>query len=561
MMKRTIISAAALVAIASAVTPLLTARSSKTDIARNLSVFSEIYKELQTNYVDTLDATKTMRNAIDAMLGNIDPYTEYYSPEEQDRLTSISSGEYAGIGSVIMKRDTSIILSEPQWNSPARKAGVRHGDVLLAINGEALTAQTTTQEASSRLKGQAGTDLTITVRRPYDADSIKTFAITRGTISIDAIPYYGFVDDGIGYISIATFSEKTASDFADALATLRAEKPLRGLIIDLRGNGGGLLQSAVQVASNFVPKGTDIVTLRGRDTKTPKTYKTTRQPSAPELPLVVLVDDGTASSSEILSGSLQDLDRAVIVGERTYGKGLVQTPRPLPYGSMMKVTTGRYYLPSGRLIQAIDYSHRASDGSVERIPDSLTNVFHTRIGREVRDGGGITPEVVIERPEGNRLLYTVQNELWAYDFGTKTANTTTTVPDVETWEMSDSLFAEFKKFIDPEKFRYDRATEAGIKYLREAIKAEGYENDSVNATIAQLDSLLHHDLQTDLDINRDMLKRIIESDLSARWFSPADIIRREIRDNAVVRQATDILNDPRKYGAYLAAPRKEVNRK
>jgi carboxyl-terminal processing protease len=535
------------------------ARTTKTDIARNISIFTEIYKELQTNYVDTLDATKTMRTAIDALLAQTDPYTEYYSADEQDKITSVQSGEYAGIGSYIMKRDTSVVLSEPQWGSPARKAGVHHGDVLLAIDGDQLDHTFTTDEASTRLKGQPGTDVTITVRRPWtvSGDSILTFKITRGTITIDPIPYYGYLGDGVGYIGISTFNEKTAGEFRNALNDLRRNPDFKSLIIDLRENGGGLLESAVQVASNFVPKGTTIVSTRGRDLKAEKTYKTTQNPVDLKLPIAVLIDDGTASASEILSGSLQDLDRAVIIGQRSYGKGLVQNVRPVPYDGYMKVTTGRYYIPSGRLIQAIDYSHRNEDGSVARIPDSLTNEYTTRVGRIVRDGGGITPDVTVELPEGNRLLYNIVSDFWSYDFANKVANRTTTTPDVDTWCVTDTLFNEFKSFIDPNRFKYDRATESGIKYIREAAEKEGYMNDDVKAQINALDSLLHHDLNRDLDYNKDKIVELLDNEISQRWFSNSDLVRRQVTTNdKYIEEAKLVLTDNRRYGVLLSAPAK-----
>lgn len=537
------------------------ARSTKNDMARNLSIFGEVYKELQTNYVDTINATATMRTAIDALLQQMDPYTEYYSADEQDRLTSVSSGRYAGIGSMIMKRDTSVVLSEPRWGAPAQRAGVRHGDVLLVIDGDTLDRNYTTEKASSKLKGQPGTVVNITVRRPFTPagqDSIHTFSITRGNIEIEAVPYYGMVADGIGYINLNTFSDKTDPEFGKALATLNAGGKLRGLIIDLRDNGGGTMEGALQVVSNFVPKGTDIVTLRGRDTRAEKVYKTTRKPVAPTLPIAVLVNGNTASSSEILSGSLQDLDRAVIIGQRTYGKGLVQTPRMLPYGALMKITTGRYYLPSGRLIQAIDYAHRNADGEAERIPDSLTTVYHTRAGREVRDGGGITPEIKIDLPKGNRLLYNMVSDMWDYDFANKVANRTETRPDADSWEVSDTLFAEFKSFINPTRFKYDRAIDAGIKYMREASQTEGYDNDSVRALLQQLEGLMKHDLQHDLDFNKVEIVKLLDGELSQRWFSDADVIRRRLRNDDAVLEAVRVLSDTPKYNSLLAAPAKQA---
>ena len=537
-------------------------KSTKADISRNMAIFGDIYKELQTNYVDTLDARKTMRTAIDALLGSIDPYTEYFSEEEQDKITSVSSGEYDGIGSTIMKRDTTIVLSAPGWDSPARRAGVHHGDVLLAIDGTPVDAAFTIDRASSMLKGQPGTEVKVKVRRPYlpaGQDSIFEFDIVRGSIKINPIPYYGIIDDaqGTGYIAITTFNENTAGDFRKALESLRATGKLKNLIVDLRDNGGGLLESAVRVASNFVPRGTEIVSVKGRNPRDVRTHKTTSSPIEPKMPVVVLINGQTASAAEILAGSLQDLDRAVVVGKRSYGKGLVQNVRPVPYNGLMKVTTGRYYIPSGRLIQAIDYSHRDANGNVTRIPDSLTNVFHTVAGREVRDGGGITPDITVKLPDGNRLLYNIVADLWVEDFANRVANNTATAPDPAQWEVTDSLFAQFKATIDPGRFKYDRATDEGIKYLREAARVEGYTSPAVTATIDSLEKLMRHDLYRDLDFNSKEIKSYLDGELSTRWYDEAEVVRRGLHDDLFVKEALLILVDPRQYGVLLAAPSKE----
>lgn len=535
------------------------AANPKTEIARNLLTFGDLYKTLMTQYVDTLDATETMRTAIDAMLGNIDPYTEFFSSDEADKLTSISSGEYSGIGSVIQKRDTVIVMAEPAWNSPAMRAGVRHGDILLQIDDTVIDKDFPIDEASKRLKGKAGTRLTVKVRRPYmpaDADSIFDIEIVRGTIATDAVPYYGMVGDGIGYIAVTTFSEKTGKDFQNALADLRRQyggKELKGLVVDMRNNGGGLLTSAVDLVSNFVPRGTSVVTMKGRDRLDTRTYKTTRNPMAPDVPLVVLTNSNTASSAEIFTGALQDLDRAVVVGERSYGKGLVQTPGRMPYNAMVKVTTGRYYLPSGRLIQAIDYRRRNSDGSVERIPDSLTTAYQTRLGREVRDGGGITPDVAIPSEEVSLLEYGLVADRWVYDFANKVANNTAVKPDVDSWHVTDTLFEEFKRFIDPTKLKYDRPTTTAMDYVRKVAKAEGYaDNDSVTQTIARLEKMMTRDLMKDMDYHRKAITDQLEQELETRWFSTADIVRRGVSDDRDVSEAVAILGDQRRYAGLLA---------
>lgn len=534
-------------------------KTTKADIQRNLMVFNEIYKELQTNYVDTLNAQKNIRVAINAMLGNIDPYTEFYTEDEQDKINSVSSGEYGGIGSVVMRRDSVVEFSSPRWGTPSRNVGIHHGDIVLKIDDTDITKDVNIEDVSSRLRGQPGTEVRVKVRRrwlPEGSDSILDFNIVRQSIKIEPVPYYGRLKDNesIGYINVTTFNENTASDFRKALENLRSAGNLKGLVIDLRDNGGGILDGAVALASNFVPRGTSIVTVRYRDPKSTKTYKTTTNPIEPDLPLVVLVNNNTASASEIFSGALQDLDRAVIVGERSYGKGLVQSVRPVPYNGLMKITTGRYYIPSGRLIQSIDYSHRNPDGTVARTPDSLTNVFHTRVGREVRDGGGITPDVKVKLPDGNRLLYNIVADNWVYDFANRTANNMA-APDADTWQVSDSLFTAFKSFIDPARFKYDRASDAGIKYMRDAARIEGYESPEVLAAIDSLERLMKHDLQHDLDFNRKEIEEYLDNELSTRWYDDATVIRRSLRDDPYIREAVNVLADLRQYGVLLSKPK------
>ncbi len=526
--------------------------SNKTEVAQNLSIFNAIVKELQINYVDSINPEKSVRDAIDAMLGNIDPYTEYFSAAEQEDFTSIASGEFGGIGCRIMQRGDKVVLSEPQWDSPARRDGVRHGDVIVAIDGDTVPSGFTSSQASSKLRGQAGTKVRVTVKRPYVTDSIVDLEITRGTIRNNPVPYYGMIGDGIGYIQLTTFNEHSARLVKDALLSLKKNPDFRYLVLDLRDNGGGLLESAVQIASLFVPKGTEIVRTRYRDKDNEKIYKTTQQPVDPTVPLAVLVNGGTASASEILSGSLQDLDRAVIIGNRSFGKGLVQQSRPLPYDGTLKITVARYYIPSGRLIQAIDYSHRNPDGTVARIPDSLTNVFHTAAGREVRDGGGITPDVKVTYPETNRLIYNVVADLWAYDYANRfAARQGSDMPSAADFEVTDSIFDDFKAFIDPSKFEYDRLCESGLKMMREAAVNEGYMNDSVAVEFDRLEALLKHDLNKDLDFNSKTLREILDTEISSRYYSEGDQAMRALRHDPEITEVRRIFTTPGLYKELL----------
>ncbi|MDE7126211.1 MAG: S41 family peptidase, partial [Muribaculaceae bacterium] len=380
--------------------------SRKSAVSRNLDIFNSIYRELQTNYVDTLDADKSMTTAITAMLNEIDPYTEYISETDREDFQTISSGEYAGIGSLILQRDGNVYISDPQVGSPAKKVGLKPGDLILAVDGDTVLGMTTS-EVSKRLKGQPGTQVKVTVKRPYTDDSIHTFDIVRANIQVNTLPYYGVVHDKIGYIYLTTFNEKSAGLVRDAVVELKKDPRVESILLDLRDNGGGILEGAVQLAGIFLPKGTEVVRYRGREASQEKVFKTTMPPVDTKIPLGILVNGNTASSSEIVAGALQDLDRAVIIGTRSFGKGLVQNTRPLPYNGLLKVTFAKYYIPSGRLIQAIDYSRRNPDGSVARIPDSLTREYKTAGGRTVRDGGGITPDITVVYPEGNRLTYNI----------------------------------------------------------------------------------------------------------------------------------------------------------
>lgn len=527
-------------------------RSPKDDIARNLTIFNSLYKALQTSYVDSINADETMRNAIDAMLGEIDPYTEYYPEDEQDDFMSISTGEYGGIGSYIQQRPgKDVIVSQPREGSPAAKAGLRPGDVFVAIDGDS-TAGWTSAQVSERLKGQAGTPVKVTVKRPFVQDSILTFDIMREKIEINPIPYYGILPDGkTGYINLSTFNEKSSGQVKDAYLDMKG-KGMEALVLDLRGNGGGILDGAVGILSHFLPKGTEVLRTRGRGLLNEKVYKTTGKPLDTEIPLAVLIDGNSASSSEILTGAIQDLDRGIVVGQRSFGKGLVQSTRQLPYNGLLKVTIARYYTPSGRCVQALDYSHRNRDGSVARTPDSLTNVFYTRNGREVRDGGGITPDIKVELPNPNRLVYNIVTDNWNFDYATRFRAQNDTVASPEEWVVTDSLFNDFKAFIDPEKFHYDKMCEMIVDELAKAANTEGYDTPEVKDQIEALRGLLKHDLNHDLDTHREMIERYLSSEIMQRYYYDRGMIIEGLRHDPVLESALETLYSPEKYKATLS---------
>lgn len=527
--------------------------SSKSDISRNLIIFNALVKELVSNYVDTINIDKLMTTTIGDMLSQIDPYTTYYPADDTDELAQISTGQYGGIGAYLGERDNTPYFSFPMYDSPARNAGIRHGDVILAINGDSIKPGTTTDRISRRLRGQPGTKLTVTVRRPYVADSILTFELMRQSIKVNALPFYGILDNGVGYISLTTFNERSAGLVRDAITEMQASGSLKSIILDLRNNGGGIIDGAVQIVGLFVPKGTEVVRTRGADPKDVKIYKTTRAPIVDSsMPVAVLIDDGTASASEIVAGALQDLDRAVIIGSRSFGKGLVQASRPLPYDGLLKVTIARYYIPSGRLIQALDYSHRNADGTPGHVPDSLTSVFFTRNHRAVRDGGGIAPDVAIAVDStANRLLYNIMADNWAYDYANRYRAQHPTVADADHFVVTDSIFDDFKRFIDPARFKYDKMCETGLKFLRDAASVEGYMNDSVAAQFDILEAMLKHDLNRDLDYNREAIKSALDQELSERYFSEADYTKRMLRYSSAVDTACAVLSDYNRYRRLL----------
>lgn len=540
-MKKLTLVAALLVTIsllASAAT-----RSKKSEISRNLDIFNALYKELQTFYVDSIDAEKSINTAISAMLNDIDPYTEYFSSKDQDKFRTMTTGEYGGIGSVIQQNERGVMVVEPYKGSPAQLAGLRPGDIFLQIDGDTVTGWPS-DKVSEKLKGQSGSTLRLVMKRPWTEDSILNFELKRAKIQMPSVPYVGMLRPGVGYVNLTTFSEKSYPEVRSGVEQL-IKDGATSLILDLRGNGGGLVESAVEILGMFLPKGTTVLTTRGKGVLNEKVYRTSVNPVDTKIPLVVLVDGASASASEIVTGALQDLDRAVVIGNRSFGKGLVQSTRELPYDGLLKVTVAKYYIPSGRLIQAIDYSHRNPDGSVARIPDSLTTVFKTAGGREVRDGGGITPDIKIEYPEVNRMTYNVVRDNWAFDFATKYASEHDTVPSPETFEVTDEIYEQFKDFIDPSKFNYDKVCENAIDQLREIAKVEGYMNDSTAAQFDILASLLKHDLKHDLDINRKNLSPYIAREILNRYYFNRGEVIYSLRDDAAIDSAVEVLTTPR----------------
>lgn len=513
-------------------------------IARNLDTFNTLYKELNTFYVDTIDTEKSIQTAINAMLGELDPYTEYLPASEQEDFRTMTTGEYGGIGSYIMQYKDSVLISEPYEDSPAARAGLIPGDVIIKIDNDS-TIGWTSEQVSNKLKGQANSTLQVVVSRPYVGE--LTFNITREKIRMNSVPYYGVVRDSIGYIALSSFTENSPSEVREALLALKKEPGVKFIVLDLRGNPGGILESAVQIVGMFVPKGTQVLQQRGRVIQNDKTYKTTQDPIDDKIPLVVFIDGASASASEITAGALQDLDRAVVIGSRSFGKGLVQSTRPLPFDGILKVTIAKYYIPSGRLIQAIDYSHRNPDGSVARIPDSLTTVFKTAHGREVRDGGGITPDIKVEYPEMTRLYFNIVRDNWAFNYATRFAHEHDTIASPEEFVITDSIYADFKKFIDPSEFKYDKVCEDGLEKLKKVAEVEGYMNDSTRAQFDVMAKLLKHDLNKDLDTHRKEISGILAMEILKRYYYQRGQAIESLKNDVCLDEVVKLFGNPGEY--------------
>ncbi len=525
-------------------------------IARSLDIFNTLYKELNTFYVDTINAQKSIENAINAMLDDIDPYTEYIPAKETDEFMTLSTGEYGGIGSYLMERTVNgkkgVYISGPYEGSPAARAGLRSGDRIIMIDGDS-TSTWTSDQVSKRLKGQANTHLTVTVVRPYDEDSVKTFSFNRETISVNPVPYYGVTRDNIGYIGLTTYNEKSAQQVRDALIELKKNPNVKNIVLDLRSNGGGIVEAAIQIVGCFVPKGTQVLQMRGRDKSSERTYKTTVDPVDIEIPLVVLIDGGSASASEITAGALQDLDRAVIIGTRSFGKGLVQSTRNLPYDGILKVTIAKYYIPSGRLIQEVDYGNRNEDGSYKKTTtDSTARVFYTAHGREVREGGGITPDIKVEPRELKRIVYNIMRDHWDFDFATKyVAEHDGNIPSPADFQITDEIFNDFKAFINPDKFEYDKVCEQQLATLRKTATAEGYMNDSTKAVFDQLEQMLKHDLDHDLDLHRRDIAYLLGQEIMDRTYYQRGQVENSIKDDEYLDKAKDMFDKPGEYTRIL----------
>ena len=524
-------------------------------VAKNLEVFNAIYKNLDLLYVDKLPADTVIGNAVDAMLESLDPYTEYYPQAKGKDLKMLMTGKYAGVGALIRysPKYKNVFIDEPYENMPAANAGLRKGDLILSIDDLSMEGKTT-QFVSDHLRGDAGTTFMIKIRRPSTGKIMK-LKITRGAIKMPAVPYYGLLDSGIGYINLNQFTEDCSKDFRRAFVEMK-KNGMHKLIVDLRNNGGGLESEAVNIVNLFVPKDVTIVSNHGKVKRLDRDYKTTAEPIDTVIPIVVLVNNNTASSSEITAGALQDLDRAVIMGTRTYGKGLVQTTVDLPYNGKMKLTTHKYYIPSGRCIQAINYRHDRG-GSTEHVPDSLSKVFHTLHGREVRDGGGIKPDLEIAPDTTSNiqtyLMSVIDSTETVLDYIVSYVAKHPTIANPSAFELTDEDYEAFKQHVLKSGFKYDGVSEKILKELVKTAKFEGYYNDA-KPEFDAIENKLKHNVAKDLDYNRDRIMQALASTIVSIYYYQRGTIEYTLKHDKQIKAAQKLLDNPAKYKEILTSP-------
>ena len=526
------------------------------EVGKNLDIFNNIYKHLDLMYVDTLNPKEVIGNGITAMLKSLDPYTEYYPEDKTKDLKMMLTGKYAGIGAIVRyhQKLKRVVIEEPYEGMPAAEVGLKKGDIILSIDDSTMTDKNVSY-VSEHLRGEPGTTFALKIKRPTTGKTM-TFKITRKNIKMPDIPYYGLLEGNVGYINFNQFTDGSAKGMRRAYIELR-EKGATSLLLDLRSNGGGSLAEAIDIINMWVPKNITLVETKGKLKQANKEYTTRLEPIDTIMPIVVLVNGETASASEITCGSIQDLDRGLVVGTRTYGKGLVQVPIDLPYNGNLKVTTSHYYIPSGRCIQAINYKHSAG-GYKEYIPDSLTRVFYTRNGREVRDGGGIKPDIEV-RPDTlpNVALYLDRLDSMEvlFDYVVEYIDKHPTIASAREFRLSDADFEEFKQKVIDSGFNYDPVTEKSLGELEKLAKFEGYYEDA-KEEFAALRKKLKHDVARDLEHNKETIKQIIEGDIVAAYYFQAGAIENGLRYDTQAKKAIELLLDKEKYARLLSPKEK-----
>ena len=524
------------------------------EIAKNIDIFTTLYKELNTFYVDETDAGDLMKKAIDEMLKSLDPYTNYIPESEIEDFRFQTTGQYGGIGAMITKIGDYVVISEPYENFPAHKAGLMAGDKIIEINGVSSKGKTT-EEVSKVLKGQPNTSVTVLIERPYLENPFEV-KFDRERVSVASVPYSGFIKDGIAYIRLRSFTRNCSNDLKDAILNLKKEQNVKGLILDLRGNPGGLLNESVNIVNLFVEKGEEVVSTRGKIKSWDKSYVANNKPLDIELPLVVLINSSSASASEIVSGSIQDLDRGVVIGQRSYGKGLVQQTRKLSYNAQLKLTVAKYYIPSGRCIQALDYSHRKDDGSIGKVPDSLMTTFFTRNGREVKDGGGILPDIITEQGKYGMLIASLLKERLFFDYATEYRFLNDSISN--SFVFSETDFINFKTYLADKEYTYKTKTEKQLEQLKEEAEDEKYFAALSNEYKA-LATKLQENKDDDLEKSKDDIKEILSGEIMSRYYYQKGRIKSGLNFDVEVKKAIEILQDDQIYNDILS--KNERNKK
>ena len=534
-----LVTAAAVVA-AAAVT--IFAARNDFGLGRNMEITVNMMRELSLNYVDPVDPDCLMEGAAAGMVSDLDPYTEFIPEKNMKDFELLTTGKYGGIGALIRQKEDYVRIAQPYEGSPADRAGLRIGDKILAIDGKEVRGFTT-EQVSNRLKGEPGSKVRVTVEHLDGSQATST--IRRERIAIPGVPYAGWIADGIGYIRHSDFTEGCYEEMRAAIERLRAEGDLKGLVLDYRSNGGGIMQEAVKILGMFVPKGTEVVSTKGRSEDSKQVFRTETEPILPDLPLAVLINANTASAAEIVSGSLQDLDRAVLIGQRSFGKGLVQSTRPLGYNTMLKLTTAKYYIPSGRCIQAIDYSH-SQEGDVRTVPDSLISEFSTRAGRKVYDGGGIMPDIRTEPEYISRFAATLYAMGFIEDFGDEyTRRNPGQQIDIRTFSITDRDYADFEAFMKDKKVPYESDTRRALKALKKAAEEDRFAD--LEERFTKLEEELKDDTQTNLETYRQQVIQAINNDIVLRHGYQAGVIEHALSSDADVKRALEILETPAEY--------------
>jgi carboxyl-terminal processing protease len=547
--KKHLIISASVVAIAGLTLRFTPTSEDYFNVSKNLDIFTTLYKEINVFYVDETQPGELMKTGIDAMLKSLDPYTVYYPESDIEDYRFMTTGQYGGIGALIRKNGDFVMISEPYENMPAQKAGLMAGDKILKVDGKDAKGKKSS-EISDVLRGQPGTELLLTIERP-GTDEPLDVAITREKVKINDVPYYAEVGDGVGYIKLTGFTETASREVREALVDLKDNKGITSLVLDLRGNGGGLLREAVNIVNLFVPKNQEVVFTKGKVKDWDKSHRTMNDPIDLEIPIVVLIDRGSASASEIVSGTLQDLDRAVVIGENSFGKGLVQQTRDLSYNTKLKVTVAKYYTPSGRCIQRLDYSHKDEDGKAEAVPDSLRTAYKTKNGRTVLDGAGIEPDYTIEDDDIALITATLVRKNLLFDYATKFKLEHESIIPAAEFHLTDADYEAFSTWLSTQEFEYTTRTEKMLDKLKEATKNEQY-FEEIEDEFMELKEAMHHNKAQDVKTYRDQISMLLENEIISRYYYQTGRIQSSLAEDKDLAKAKEVLDDMPTYEGVLA---------